>query len=297
MVGGHVRHSFGALALLVLAGALHGSGAGEAGEAPREIARVVDPDVAQEGPRASEFLRAVAGTPPVACELMVRALGNRWGVSSVRPHVYPPLAATESERALAEWAWTVGTDQEDGAALIDALGSPDPCVQRVATRLLAYVDDPATVAAVSRLARSGAGRVRLAAIMALGEVAREGAAEALSVGLGDPDPEVRRAAAWASAGSGRHAPLRALTTGLDDRDAVLRANVTWALGRLQRSEAIDPLVRALGDGEADVRFNAAWALGEIEDERAIPPLASVLGGDRSPEVRRAAAWALGRIER
>lgn len=292
-----VRAAVGAVALWTVAGALVGASRGRTGEAPPEVARAVAPGGFQAEADASALLRSVAGTPPVACELVLHALGNRWGASSVQPRVHPPISGTEAERALAEWAWRRGPDRADAAALVEGLGSADPCVQRVAARLLGLLDDAATVSDVSRVARTGTGRIRLAAIMSLGQVAREEAAEVLAAALHDPDADVRRAAAWALAGSGRHAPLRVLASALGDRDVILRENVAWALGRLQRSEAIDPLARALRDAEPGVRFNVAWALGEIEDERAIPPLASVLGGDRDPDVRRAAAWALGRIER
>jgi HEAT repeat protein len=291
-----VRPAVGAIALWAVTGALAGASRG-ARQAEPDVTLHVESGSAQDEAMASALLRSLAGTPFVACELVLHGLGNRWGTSAVRPRVHPPIAADEAQRGLAEWAWRDSPDPADAAALIDGLGSSDPCVQRVAARLLALLDDPVTVSAVSRQARSGTGRTRLAAIMSLGQVAREEATEVLAAGLHDPDADVRRASAWALAGSGRYAPLSALATALGDRDVVLRENAAWALGRLQRREAIDPLVRALRDAESDVRINAAWALGEIEDERAIPPLASLLGNDREPEVRRAAAWALGRIER
>lgn len=264
-------------------------------------------EIADDGPAASSvtqatgaeaLLRGVAGTPAVACELVVRSLGNRWGSSSVTPRVHPPLANSPSEREIAAWAWTGRPGGGDAPALLAGLETDDPCVRRVAARLLGLVDDPETLSALVARATSGSGAARLAAIAALARGPKERvASRTLSALLDDGEVGVRRAAAWALAESGDDDAVAALGTALSDGDLALRENAAWALGRIESREAVEPLEAALDDSEAGVRMNAAWALGSIEDAAAIPALASLLAADTDVEVRHAAAWALGRIER
>jgi len=246
---------------------------------------------------AEALLRGLTGTSPLACELVLRALGNRWGSSSVSPRVHPPLAGTASERATARWAWSERPDAADAAALLAGVEADDPCVQRVAARLLGVLDDPGVVSRLIDRAGAGSGRSRLAAIAALGHISDDRASAALEALLDDGDPRVQRAAAWALAESGDDDSVAGLGDALGSSDAMLSENAAWALGKIERRSAIGPLEAALLDSRTGVRVNAAWALGSIEDAAAIPSLAAVVGSDAVDEVRRTAAWALGRIEK
>lgn len=245
---------------------------------------------------AEALLEGVAGTPPVACELVVRSLGNRWGSSSLVPRVHPPLGATDPERDVATWAWTGRPAADDAAALLDGLEADDACVRRVAARLVGLVDDPETISRLITLATTGSGSARLAAITALAQASSQAGSQALSGLLADRDIEVRRAAAWALAATGDDHAVPGLAGALRDSDLPLRENAAWALGRIERPSAVRPLTEALRDPRPGVRVNAAWALGSIEDPGAIPALAALLGADADDQVRHAAAWALGRIE-
>src|SRR5688572_21789088 len=86
----------------------------------------------QAAPRAPALLAAVRGTPPVACDLVVQALGNRFSQPSVRPRVNIPGGVEANERELLDWVGTGRPGPENTAALLDALGSDDACVRRVA---------------------------------------------------------------------------------------------------------------------------------------------------------------------
>lgn len=279
---------------------------GFGGEGPGTSADVIEARAAADGiarslptqsADASALLAGIEGTPPVACELVVRSLGNRWGASSVEPRVHPPLAGTPSERAVARWAWTDRPAPDEAGALLAGLESDDACVQRIAARLLGVMDDPATVSRVLEMARSGSGSRQLAAIAALAHVSDDRASSTLDAVLANGDPGVRRAAAWALAEAEDDDAVAGLTEALRHDDPLLRENAAWALGRIESADALGPLETALRDPTVGVRVNAAWALGQLEDAAAIPSLAAVVGGDAEDEVRRTAAWALGRIER
>lgn len=287
---GGSRGRFAAIAAAVLAVGLLGSGDG--GAAAPDIRR----SASQQPTGAAALLAGIEGTPPVACELVVRALGNRWGSSSVTPRVHPPLAGTASQRAVARWAWTDRPAAAEAGVLLAGLESTDACVQRIAARLLGVMDDPDATVRLLDMARTGTGSRQLAAIAALAHVSVEQASGMLDALLSDPDPEVRRAAAWALAEAEDDDSVAGLAEALGDDDPLLRENAAWALGRIESSEALGPLQIALRDRTVGVRVNAAWALGQIEDAAAIPSLADVVGGDAEDEVRKAAAWALGRIE-
>jgi HEAT repeat protein len=280
-----------ALGLVVALGAVRGE-AREAGDG-------WTPHPTQEAAGARDaagLLAAVAGTPPVACDLVVRTLGNRWGRGMVHPRVHEPLGPTADQRALARWAWTEEPAVGAAPRLLEALGSADACVRRVAAAMLQRIEDDATREALRNRAERGTGPERLAAITALAG-RREAASERTLQGLlGEPDPVVRRAAAWALGEMEAAGAVAALGRLLRDPDTSVRENAAWALGRIERAEGVALLSGALRDGSPAVRVNAAWALGAIESPQAIPLLSSVLASDADAEVRMAAAWALGRIE-
>ena len=221
--------------------------------------------VAPAAPDAAGFLAALSGTPPIACALVVRTVGNRWGSGSVRPYVRVPLGETPEERALAEWSWSSRLTAADTETLFQGLGATDPCVRRVAATLLAAVADPDVRSRIRRRVADTRGPERLAALTAL--AGREDTASA--------------------------ALLRDL---LANADVELRRSAAWGLGTMEARSSRQALEAVLRDPDVGVRVNAAWALGRIEDRAAIPALSALLATDREAEVRIAAAWALGQVE-
>lgn len=285
----------GATAALACA-AILGAVRGEAREATDTIDAATIPRAVTGAPDLQGLLAAVEGTPPVACDLVVRTLGNRWGSGMVRARVHEPLAPPDEARALARWAWTEAPRPDDGPRLLDALDAPDACVRRVAAALLARVEDDGVRVALRERAESGTGPARLAAIAALGGRKDVAAERTLRSLLGETDPEVRRAAVWGLGAIEATGAINAVAALLRDREVAVRENAAWSLGRIERGEGVPPLLDALHDEAPGVRINAAWALGAIESTAAIEGLARTLTEDADPEVRQAAAWALGRIE-
>jgi hypothetical protein len=224
--------------------------------------------ISPDGPApadAAGFLTAVSGTPPTACALVVRTLGNRWGSNSVRPRLRVPLGESPSDRALAEWSWSARPTSSDTEALLSGLAATDPCARRVAATLLAQIEDGSLRDRLRRRVESSRGAERLAALIALTGRDDPASAALLRRLLGDADVEVRRSAAW-------------------------------GLGEMESRASRSALETALRDADVGVRVNAAWALGRLDDPAAIPALSALLGSDSDTEVRSAAAWALGKIE-
>jgi len=283
-------------ATAALAGAVILGAVRDGADEPASALEAVPPQRVANTADAAGLLAAVAGTPPVACDLVVRALGNRWGGGMVRARVHEPLAPPEETRALARWAWTEAPTPREGARLMEALASRDACQRRVAAALLGRVADDATRAAIRERAERGTGPERLAAIAALGGRREAASVRTLHGLLSETDPELRRAAVWGLGSLEAVDAIDAVVRALRDQDVAVRENAAWALGRMERSQGVQPLVGALRDPAPGVRINAAWALGAIESTAAIPALTATLTGDADPEVRMAAAWALGHID-
>jgi HEAT repeat protein len=178
---------------------------------------------------AARVIEQARGTNEFMCELALRSIDNRFGGGY---WIHVPDAATE-QRELLEWA-TYQTESADAIPVLsDALSDRDPCVRRVAARLLGHVKHPRALEALLDRLRSGDAQTREMAAIGLGHRDDRNAAEAL---------------------------LRALT----DRAATVRAAVAWALGEIEDRRAIEALTRALKeDPDPTVRRQAAWALGEI----------------------------------
>lgn len=181
---------------------------------------------------ATRLVEAVRGADPVVCGLAARALDQGWWNRGMR--VEPAVSDDPVSREVVDWALDPRDAVGAVAPLAAALADPDPCVRRLAARILGRTRSPDAVTALRRaLGSADAGEREMAAI-GLG-FAEDGAAlPGLVEALRDPEPGVRIAAAW-------------------------------ALGEIESPDAIPPLAEALArDTEAGVREAAAWALGEIE---------------------------------
>jgi HEAT repeat protein len=115
--------------------------------------------------------------------------------------------------------------------------------------------------------RNHSGKVRLAAIEALGDLkgaAAEAVPELLPL-VNDPDVDVRRAVVEALGEIGEAQAVQGLCSGLRDADDAVRATSAEGLGRLGEPAAVAAadLVRLLGDRTARVRREAATALGRL----------------------------------
>lgn len=112
------------------------------------------------------------------------------------------------------------------------------------------------------------GRVRQAAIYALGVIARPPLA-------------------------GEH--VEQLVKALDHYDPAIRAAAARVAGRLKVTNAGDALIKALNDGDAEVRYAAMRGLGDLGEERAVQALTDQLTYYGKGEGASAALYALARI--
>ena len=138
--------------------------------------------------------------------------------------------------------------------------------------------------------------LRQAAVSALGELYRPGAATQLnSVLQGDTDPNVRQAAAKAL-GLLPDAQAQALLSALVDQDALVRRQAAWAIGRHRFVEALGNLIQAVQtDTDCSVRAACAWALAQLNNPDALEALIAVRESD-CRLARQAAAYALNQLQ-
>ena len=147
---------------------------------------------------------------------------------------------------------------------------------------------PAATAWLATLASAeGAGKIRVAALDALGRAPRASSEEALAArvraaveaGLGASALQVRRAAAAACPWLGKKGAARAMTL-LEDPDFTLRSRAARCLGVLGHTPAVAPLIQRLGK-ERSVAI--IQALAELGDHRATPVLVALLRQDHAAD--------------
>ena len=189
---------------------------------------------AQQAPLASALLSAVEGTDAAACHLILNALENRWGGSSVRPKMMLGGVADPRASEVAGWAQRGEPGSLDIEDLMDGLTASDPCVQGVAARLLGRVENASTIGRLTAIARDRRSSGRRASMMALGFAGRPDPVPVLVDALGDTDRGVRYVAAVALGRIESSGAIPALVAALDsERDVEVRTAVAWALGRIE----------------------------------------------------------------
>ena len=278
------------------AGEVMGSGDGLPASRTEAVAASASaPAIPQTPSPYQRVLSSVRGMDDLACGLVQRALGNRWGSGSVRPVVDVPDGADTSGQAMLDRVLDgrPGADALEG--LLRGLEDGDRCVRNVAAVFLGWMKDPSPVGALERRV-AGAAPSAVPAIRALGHGEWPEGLPPLLDALDRPETEVRVAAAWALGQYERASTVEDLVRLLTDTDVSVRRTALWALGRIERSSAVPAILPHLDDPEASVRLNAVWALGRIESSAAIPALVARLAADSDPDVRNAIAWALGQID-
>ncbi len=136
------------------------------------------------------------------------------------------------------------------------------------------------------------GKVRSAAVTALGEQGERAPLDILINALQDEDSNVRRAAVTALGEQGERAPLDILINALQDEDSNVRRAAVTALGEQGERAPLDILINALQDEDSYVRSAAVTALGE-QGERALLDILINALQDEASNVRSAAVTALG----
>lgn len=177
--------------------------------------------------QAEEFLAAVRGTGPLACELIVRTVGQGWWGGGPVPDA--ELAVLEQVR----WATQRRDDPAAVPMLRAGLEDTDACVRRASARLLGSTRHPS-------------------------------AAEALLGALQSSNPTTRQLAAVGLGYADQPEAVDPLIRVLRDGESSVRAAAGWALGRIEDRRAVAPLTRLLlEDADPGVRRAAAEALGRI----------------------------------
>lgn len=199
---------------------------------------------------------------------------------------------------------------KDAAAWVKELAGAGEATRRSAAFALGKLGGEAVAALPAlkhALAKDSSAKVREAAAVALGEIARGNITAAadpqllplLTQALKDDAWPVRRSAAFALGCMETQAePARELLeAALTDTSPEVRQNAAWALGRVSAA-SIPKLRDALRDADAFVKRDAAQSLYLIEDpvpiRAALPELLGAVQENNS-EVRRAAVRVLIRI--
>lgn len=281
------------------------NGAGPVMPAARALARVherfdgqygdgtviVDGFRAAIGPSGSQrILDAVADAPTADLRSLVRVLG--W------------LRGPAVERALARLLGTPTVRSDVIEAIVrQGAGIADSLIEQL------HVSDAETrLAAIVALGRLGSQRAAQAvAAMLDGEPDEIIAAAATLARIGDPaayeslmpllaheDAAVRQAAIGALNALGHPDMKREVVALLDSADPRVRESAVRVAGYFGYREAVDPLLLRCDDPVEAVRRAAVEHLPFLEDSRACERLSGALS-DASPKVRAAAAQALGRV--
>ncbi|GJM43834.1 MAG: hypothetical protein DHS20C21_06760 [Gemmatimonadota bacterium] len=178
-------------------------------------------------------------------------------------------------------------------ALLDRLQDSDETVRREAIFALGQIGNADARDPLARLAGSNAEAAeRGAAVLALGKLDGEGAAEAILPFIGDASPQVRADAAVALARTGDKVAAIDLKPLLTDTDAHVRELAAWAAGRLECLDLLAEVRALLKDADPTVQLAAVKAAGQLADVDAIPSLQLMV---RHPDwrVRAGVASALG----
>jgi HEAT repeat protein len=178
------------------------------------------------------------------------------------------------------------------------LRSSDEEERREATIMLAALETPAAIPALTSALNDTSERVRAHAITGLSRFTDPSLVPLIAARLAqDKKPFVRKTAAYALGKFGSPEATAPLTAALKDKDIEVRGAAAVALGDYADASAIAPLSAALEDKSEFVRSQSARALGVNgrAAAAAVPLLIKLLNSDKDQQVRRHAATALGLI--
>jgi HEAT repeat protein/cyclophilin family peptidyl-prolyl cis-trans isomerase len=238
---------------------------------------------------------AARAAAPVATLREIHALEDRRSLGGGKLAAFLRDTNAETRAAAARAFGRIGSEKALPALLV-AVEDSDPAVRREVLFALGQIGSAEARDALRRVASSNAAAdERREAVLALGKLRGEGAAEALLPFLADPVAAVRADAALALARTGDSVAAADLKPLLADVDAQVRGSAAWAAGRL-KARTLAPLLRKLlEDASPDVRLTASKAVGDVEDADAIAALEK-LAADPDWRVRANVATALGRTK-
>ena len=176
--------------------------------------------------------------------------------------------------------------------LLYALDDKDASVREAAYAGLGELNHPlAAGPMIEHLARETEGRVRIAAIRALGRLRNPHTVPILADLLEDEDHNIRLAAVQSLGAIRDVRALSNLHACLEDRNLYVRAAACQSMGQMENAGVIRPLVYMLGDVAPLVRENALEALERLGENRLVDAYEHAFFGE-SPDL--AALRALAR---
>jgi len=255
------------------------------------VAALEDPD---EGVRWAAIQALLCVSQPDGLEALIAALNDP--SSRTRGYAVGALKKVKDPRAQEALAGALKHPDSEVRlqalwAVKEALKDPDFVVRSAAARELGKVGDPS---AAEPLTAAALHTDSVSAAEALRDLKAPGTIQALSGGLKDRGPVVRRRAATALRIVGDPSAREALASALRDSDAAVRLEATWALAAIRAPEALDALVSALESTDPDVECRAADSLGGLGERRGVPSSRAVLES-KEGRVRLCAVTALSRI--
>ncbi|HEY75587.1 MAG TPA: HEAT repeat domain-containing protein [Thermoflexia bacterium] len=167
---------------------------------------------------------------------------------------------------------------------------PLPIRQRLADALV-HTGDPGVAYFLKQATRHARPDVRIAAVRALGHIAKEADLSTFETVLADKDPRVREAAAEALGIMGGRPAVHHLTLLLAQADQDLRVAAARALARCGE-EGLEVLKEALRDEDFLTRRAAVYGLAEVEEPWVWERIASIAVDDPEWIVRSAAETVL-----
>jgi HEAT repeat protein len=241
--------------------------------------------------RVAILLDALGKTDPVVCELIGDQIGNFWN-SGERGGVGRLAATPTSLQAAKDSIGGHITDPRAINRLVSELSAPNPCVRRVASKMLG--NSAIAAGRLRTLLGDASPTIREAAAHAAGVGEVRDVLAALENSLGDRDASVAAMAAWAIGEIEDRSSIPALVKAMKGEPRVRLAAI-WAIGQIDDKNAAPEVIPALRDADAVTRALAADVLGELESPASIAPLERALGDDSDARVREAAARALGEL--
>lgn len=181
-------------------------------------------------------------------------------------------------------------------ALAEKMHDEDELVRRLVVRAIGETRHPHSLPYLRQAAQADEDfRVRMQAIISLGDIGGKEVFEDLVQGLGDENSEVRAAAAGGLRDSKDLRAVEPLMAVLDDEFTRVRRSAAGALWILKDSRAVAALTPKLKDPDPSTRRYAIWTLEELGGAAAVLPLADILLADDNITVREYAARALGNL--
>ena len=242
--------------------------------------------------RVAALLTALGHTDPVICDLIGDQLGNFWmghNAAGLGRFSDAPAGIQGAKDSL---AGTI-TDAHAITLLIATLGAQNPCVRRVAAKLLGQ--SAVSTSVLGGLLDNPSPLIRESAAYAAGETERHELTPILERRLADTATGPAAMAAWALGEIQDPAAAHALQTAVHSASARVRLASVWALGQFEDASYANDVVPFLRDANPGMRATAAEALGQMKSPRVGAALIGALA-DKSDAVRRAAVRALADLE-